>query len=98
MLGILLTELGGFIEFLCVTVLIAQKSLADHVSEVAASLRQSLKKGRHAVSQIVGRDAGDMDDSQVARAAIESAAENFSDGVIALPILSIATHLEGLAA
>ena len=95
-LGRLLTELGGFIEFLCVTVLIAQRSLADHVSEVAASLRQSLKKGRHAVSQIVGRDAGDMDDSQVARAAIESAAENFSDGVIAPIFWFLVAGLPGL--
>lgn len=94
--GRLLTELGGFIEFFCVTILIAQKSLADHVGEVATSLRQSLEKGRYSVAQIVGRDTGEMDESQVARAAIESAAENFSDGVIAPIFWFLVAGLPGL--
>jgi adenosylcobinamide-phosphate synthase len=53
------------------------------VRAVAAGLIHSLGDGRRAVSMIVGRDTADMDEAAVARAAIESAAENFSDGVIA---------------
>src|SRR5262249_16849080 len=64
--------------------LIAQRSLHDHVSEVASALEQGgLADGRTAVSQIVGRDPQALDEAGVARAAIESLAENFSDGVVA---------------
>ena len=45
---------------------------------MATALRRSLAEGRHAVAQIVGRDTADMDEPAVARAAIESAAENLS--------------------
>src|SRR5262249_59760545 len=64
--------------------LIAQRSLHDHVSEVASALEQGgLADGRTAVSQIVGRDPQALDEAGVARAAIESLAGNFSDGVVA---------------
>ncbi|MBO6716934.1 MAG: cobalamin biosynthesis protein CobD [Rhizobiaceae bacterium] len=64
--------------------LIAQKSLEEHVLAVAEALhRGGLEAGRKAVSQIVGRDPEALDESGVARAAIESLAENFSDGVVA---------------
>jgi adenosylcobinamide-phosphate synthase len=46
-------------------------------------LRRSLEDGRRAVSMIVGRDTRELDEAAVARAAIESAAENLSDGVVA---------------
>ena len=78
------------------TVLIAQKSLADHVGEVAKSLKLSLGKARNAVAKIVGRDKGDMDYSQIARTGIESAAENFSDGVIAPVFWFLVAGLLGL--
>jgi len=73
----------GVFEVLGVAVLVAQRSLADHVSAVAAALRTSPAEGRAAVSRIVGRDPETLDEAGVARAAIESAAENFSDGVVA---------------
>jgi adenosylcobinamide-phosphate synthase len=55
----------------------------DHVRAVADGLRRSLEDGRRAVSMIVGRDTRELDEAAVARAAIESAAENLSDGVVA---------------
>jgi adenosylcobinamide-phosphate synthase len=64
--------------------LLAQKSLAAHVEAVARSLETGgLQAGRQAVSQIVGRDPETLDEAAIARAAIESLAENFSDGVVA---------------
>ena len=64
--------------------LLAQRSLHDHVAAVARALeREGLADGRRAVSQIVGRDPDALDEAGVARAAIESLAENFSDGVVA---------------
>ncbi len=64
--------------------LIAQRSLDRHVADVAAALETSgLDAGRRAVAQIVGRDTAALDEAGVSRAAIESLAENFSDGVVA---------------
>ncbi|MGX9964865.1 adenosylcobinamide-phosphate synthase CbiB [Roseomonas sp. F4] len=64
--------------------LLAQRSLHDHVARVATALeRGGLEAGREAVSHIVGRDPLSLDEAGVARAAIESLAENFSDGVVA---------------
>lgn len=64
--------------------LIAQRSLHDHVARVADALEQGgLTAGRAAVSQIVGRNPDWLDEPGVARAAIESLAENFADGVVA---------------
>jgi adenosylcobinamide-phosphate synthase len=63
---------------------IAQRSLYEHVERVAAAIeREGLVAGRKAVSHIVGRDPEALDEAGVARAAIESLAENFSDGVVA---------------
>lgn len=73
----------GLFESVIAAILLAQKSLVDHVRAVADALRQSLPEGRRAVSMIVGRDTAHMDEGAVARSAIESAAENLSDGVIA---------------
>jgi adenosylcobinamide-phosphate synthase len=64
----------------------AQRSLATHVRAVAEGLDTSLDEGREAVAKIVGRNPQALDEPGVARAAIESLAENFSDGVVA-PIL-----------
>jgi len=63
--------------------LLAQRSLHDHVADVAEALSRSLEDSRRALSRIVGRDVAELDESGVARAAIESLAENFSDGVVA---------------
>jgi adenosylcobinamide-phosphate synthase len=64
--------------------LVAQRSLYDHVAAVASAIETSgLEAGRAAVSHIVGRDTAAMDEAGIARAAIESLAENFSDGIVA---------------
>jgi adenosylcobinamide-phosphate synthase len=63
--------------------LIAQRSLYQHVNAVAAGLEGGIAGGRRAVSLIVGRDTSVLDEAGVSRAAIESLAENFSDGVVA---------------
>ncbi|HEY8126922.1 MAG TPA: adenosylcobinamide-phosphate synthase CbiB [Methylocystis sp.] len=63
--------------------LLAQRSLHAHVAAVAHGLAISIEDGRAAVAKIVGRDVSALDEAGVARAAIESLAENFSDGVVA---------------
>lgn len=64
--------------------LLAQKSLEEHVRAVAEALESGgLEAGRKAVSMIVGRDPDQLDEAGVCRAAIESLAENFSDGITA---------------
>ncbi len=64
--------------------LLAQRSLFSHVRQVADGLlRDGLEGGRAAVSRIVGRNPESLDEAGVVRAAIESLAENFSDGVVA---------------
>src|SRR5580700_564637 len=61
--------------------LIAQRSLHQHVADVATALEQGgVITGRAAVAKIAGRDPDTLDAAGVARAAIESLAENFSDG------------------
>lgn len=78
---------GAILTALVAGTLIAQRSLHAHVADVAAALeRDGLAAGRTAVSRIVGRDPQTLDEAGVCRAAIESVAENFSDGVVA-PVL-----------
>ncbi len=64
--------------------LLAQRSLDEHVLAVAQSLEtEGLSGGRKAVAHIVGRETQGLDEAAICRAAIESLAENFSDGVVA---------------
>jgi len=72
-----------YLDTIAAAILVAHKSLIQHVKAVATGLETSVQGGRDAVAMIVGRDTKDMDGPAVARAAIESAAENFSDGVVA---------------
>jgi adenosylcobinamide-phosphate synthase len=82
--GLGLLSFGVVGTALLASTLIAQRSLYDHVMRVASALEQCGVAGaREAVSQIVGRDPQALDEAGVARAAIESLAENFSDGVVA---------------
>jgi adenosylcobinamide-phosphate synthase len=79
--------------------LLAQRSLHEHVERVAFALeREGLEAGRKAVSRIVGRDPRALDEAGVARAAIESLAENFSDGVVAPALWLAAGGTAGAAA
>lgn len=63
--------------------LLAQRSLDEHVAKVRDGLGAGLDEGRHAVSMIVGRNPETLDEAGIARAAIESLAENASDGIVA---------------
>lgn len=91
-LGLLLLALLG-------SSLIAQRSLHAYVERVAAALEGGdLSQARQAVSHIVGRDPATLDAHGVARAAIESLAENFSDGVVAPVVWMAAAGLPGAAA
>ena len=74
---------GYWLDVIICAILLAQRSLVSHVGAVANALRLSVGDGRLAVSMIVSRDTRAMDTAAVSRSAIESAAENLSDGVIA---------------
>ncbi|MGO8356568.1 adenosylcobinamide-phosphate synthase CbiB [Rhizobium ruizarguesonis] len=90
---------GILLETGLVAIFLAQKSLADHVAAVALALRdEGLTGGRAAISRIVGRDPETLDEPAVCRAAIESLAENFSDGVVAPALWYAVFGLPGLFA
>jgi adenosylcobinamide-phosphate synthase len=79
--------------------LIAQRSLYEHVAAVAHALdAHGLEAGRRAVAEIVGRDTRVLDESGVARSAIESLAENFSDSVVAPSLWGVLLGLPGMVA
>jgi adenosylcobinamide-phosphate synthase len=88
----------GIVEIGVLAILLAQKSLVEHVRAVATALRRSLPEGRAAVAMIVGRDTATMTEADVARAAIESAAENLSDGVVAPVFWYLLLGLPGIIA
>lgn len=96
LLGWALARLGPGVEVLVLAILLAQKSLVQHVRAVAGALRVSLAEGRVAVARIVSRDVREMTAPQVARAAIESGAENLSDGVLAPAFWFLLGGLPGL--
>jgi adenosylcobinamide-phosphate synthase len=88
---------GWVVELVLVSLLVAQRSLFDHVRDVALALdRDGLAAGRAAVAHIVGRDPSQLDAHGVARAAIESLAENFADGVVAPVFWYLLFGLPGL--
>jgi adenosylcobinamide-phosphate synthase len=91
--------LGAAVEAPLIAVLVAQRSLYEHVAAVTWALDTGgLAAGRAAVQHIVGRDPMRLDAHGVARAAIESLAENFSDGVVAPVFWYLLLGLPGLFA
>ena len=90
---------GFFLQALIASSLLASRSLYSHVSAVALALGAGdLQAGRHNVGLIVGRDVQALDEAGVAGAAIESLAENASDGVIAPLFWGLIFGLPGLVA
>lgn len=78
---------------------IAARSLHEHVAQIAAPLiAGDIEGARQAVSMIVGRSPNSMDGPGIARAAIESLAENASDGVIAPLFWGLLLGLPGIVA
>jgi adenosylcobinamide-phosphate synthase len=97
-LGLLWLPFGSVAAALLASTLLAQRSLHEHVARVATALEETgVAAGRTAVSHIVGRDAEPLDEAGVARAAIESLAENFSDGVVAPTLWMAIGGLAGAA-
>ncbi len=88
---------GWLVEALVASVFLAQRSLKAAVSKVAGSLDVSLAQGRAALCHIVGRDTAGLDEHEIARAAVESLAENSSDAVIAPLFWLILFGLPGIA-
>jgi adenosylcobinamide-phosphate synthase len=90
---------GGWIfNALIATIFIAQKSMRDHVQDVDHALSSSVAAGRIAVAKIVGRDTRELDESGVAKAALESLAENTADGIVAPVFWYALLGLPGLVA
>jgi adenosylcobinamide-phosphate synthase len=95
---LLLLPLGFFAVALLASTLLAQRSLFIHVAQIADALEQGgTAAGREAVAKIVGRDTAKLDEAGVSRAAIESLAENFSDGVVAPAFFMVLAGLPGAA-
>src|SRR5215469_33748 len=96
--GLLILPFGLLGVGILGSTLIAQRSLHQHVARVADALDNAgLASGREAVSHIVSRDTNALDEAGVVRAAIESLAENFSDGVVAPVLWMIIAGLPGAA-
>ncbi len=91
--------MGNLVLALIASIFIAQRSLYQHVARVRSAFAEGgLAGARKAVAMIVGRDPEQLDEAGVCRAAIESCAENFSDGVVA-PVFWLALlGLPGLIA
>ena len=90
---------GWAVEIFLIGVLVAQRSLYDHVFAVCRALETGgLAAGRQAVRHIVGRDPASLDEHGVARAGIEALFENFSDGVVAPVFWYVLLGLPGLLA
>jgi adenosylcobinamide-phosphate synthase len=97
-LSVLPGPLALVILALAASTLLAQASLYEHVAAVAEALEaHGLDAARVVVAKIVGRDTAPLDEAGIARAAIESLAENFSDGVVAPCLWGVVLGLPGMA-
>jgi adenosylcobinamide-phosphate synthase len=95
---LLLLPFGMLFAAVAASTMLAQRSLVVHVGQVADALDDGgIDSGREAVAHIVGRDTAALDQAGVARAAIESLAENFSDGVVAPTFFMVIAGLPGAA-
>ena len=91
-------SVGWALEALLASTLLAGRGLYDYVRAVADALVLSLEGGRERIAHIVGRDPATLDTAGVARAAIESAAENFVDGFVAPAFWFAMLGLPGIVA
>ncbi len=95
---VLSAVLATLILGLAASTLIAQRSLRVHVRDVADALdNRDIEAARIAVAKIVGRDPHSLDKAGVSRAAIETLAENLSDGVVAPVFWLVFAGLPGAA-
>ena len=89
---------GWLAELALVAMLLAQRTMADHMVRVARALDGGAEPARAELRHIVGRDVRALDEPGIARAAIESGAENYSDGVVAPAFWYLLLGLPGLLA
>lgn len=89
---------GWLLEALLASAMLSFRGLYDHVRRVAEALDDGLGPAQAAVGHIVGRDPASLDAHGVARAAIESTAENFADGTVAPVFWYLVFGLPGLVA
>ena len=89
---------GPVVACIVVAVLLAARSLDEHIRAVATAMGEGIAAARTAVAMIVGRDTKSMKKGYIARAAIETGAENLSDGVIAPALWFLVGGLPGLLA
>lgn len=93
------TFFGTVLEAAIASSLIASRSLHSHVADVAKPLMTGdISAARQAVSLIVGRDPAQLEEDGISRAALESLAENMSDGVIAPVFWGLVFGLPGICA
>ncbi|MFV0512876.1 MAG: adenosylcobinamide-phosphate synthase CbiB [Jhaorihella sp.] len=93
--GVWVVIIGGILAW----PLVALRSMYTHVAAVARPLATGdLSQARHAVSMIVGRDPSVLDEAGIARGALESLAENTSDGIVAPVFWGVVLGLPGIAA
>ena len=89
---------GPVVACVILAVLLAARSLDEHIRAVATAMGEGIAAARTAVGMIVGRDTKSMKKGDIARAAIETGAENLSDGVIAPALWFLVGGLPGLLA
>ncbi len=90
---------GWVAEIILVAILLAQRSLAAHVATIGKALKNKDEgAARDELRHIVSRDPKKLDVHGVARSALESLAENFSDAVVAPAHWYILLGLPGLCA
>ncbi|MGC1353249.1 MAG: adenosylcobinamide-phosphate synthase CbiB, partial [Xanthobacteraceae bacterium] len=96
--ALLRAPFGIFAVGVLASTLVAQRSLRRHVADVATALeKDGVAAGRTAVAHIVGRDTDGLEAAGIARAAIESLAENFSDAIVAPVFWMVIGGLPGAA-
>ena len=95
-LGVMLSFGGAIIAGTSLAVMLAARSLDEHIRAVADALDDGVEPARRAVGMIVGRDTSHLSEAEIARAAIETGAENLSDGVIAPAFWFLVAGLPGL--
>jgi len=81
--GLIDPSLKIIIEIIIIYYSISSKSLKDAAMDVYISLKKNqLNEAKHKVSYIVGRDVTKLTEQDIARATVETVAENFVDGVV----------------
>jgi adenosylcobinamide-phosphate synthase len=93
------TPFGWIGMIVVAAVMLAGRSLYDHVAAVATAFKTAgIDAARREIAKIVGRDPDSLDEAGLSRAAIESAAENLSDGLVAPAFWFALLGLPGLFA